>query len=793
MSRELGASASAVPPEVGKGRAIAIYIVLTVGGVLAMLAILSLGHGIHAARPGAGAAEATRATHGDDDIVWRLVLAAAVIIVAARLVGGLFQRINQPQVVGEIVAGVVLGPSLLGRIAPSLSHALFAQQMLPFLDVFSQVGLLFFMFLIGLELDLRLIRGRGQAAATVSHMSIVVPFLLGAGSALVLFPMLGSQSGRFAPFALFLGASMSITAFPVLARILTERGIYKTRLGAITLTCAAVDDVTAWCMLAVVVAVTKSSGAAGALKTVGLAVAFVLAMAFLVRPLLGRLARWHEDRGEIGGGVLAMLFVGILLSALITDRIGIHAIFGAFLFGVIMPKRSELIAELVGKLEDFTVVFLLPLYFAFTGLRTNIGLLGTSPSQWLACLLILGIAVAGKFGGSAIAARLNRLAWRESMAVGVLMNTRGLTELIILNIGLDLKVIPPTLFAMLVIMALVTTFMTTPLLSLLYPADVLDEMIGDASDDERPAGVKRFTILVPIDRPDRAANLVAIALRLVQDDEEEAQILLVRTVRLPGSAYRAGPDIQESLLARTQRSLLPLVQLVEGAGHKAVPIVLPARRPEDAIIRLANERHPDLILMKWHRSLWGDRLLTGTVGQVMRSAPGDVATVVDPANGGFPLGRRSHIVVPYGGGFHEDGAVDIALRLARTSGAHVHLAGPAGEELQLERLAGRASKAYEDTGVWTESVSVGASPEQELVDRAGDADLVVLGVGDRWSAEDRSLGGLRHAVAARANAPTLIVRRGGKASRRGRQPEWIVGPARADVSRADQAADRSLP
>ncbi|GAC1477441.1 MAG: cation:proton antiporter [Acidimicrobiales bacterium] len=782
-----------MPAEVGRGRAIAIYVVLTVGGVVAMWAILSVGHGIRAAQPAVGVVAAVRATRGDEDIVWRVVLAAAVIIVAARVVGGLFQRINQPQVVGEIVAGVVLGPSLLGRVAPSLSDALFAKQMLPFLDVFSQVGLLFFMFLIGLELDLRLIRGRGQAAATVSHMSIVVPFLLGAGLALILFPMLGSQSGRFVPFALFLGASMSITAFPVLARILTERGIYKTRLGAITLTCAAVDDVTAWCMLAVVVAVTKSSGAAGAARTVALAVAFVLAMAFVVRPLLGRLARWHEDRGEIGSSVLAMLFVGILLSALVTDRIGIHAIFGAFLFGVIMPKRSELIAELVGKLEDFTVVFLLPLYFAFTGLRTNIGLLGASPSQWLACLLILGIAIAGKFGGSTIAARLNRLSWRESMAVGVLMNTRGLTELIILNIGLDLKVIPPGLFAMLVIMALVTTFMTTPLLSFLYPADVLDEMIAATEGDDTPEGVNRFTILVPVDRPDRAANLVTIALRLVQDDEEEAQILLLRTVRLPGSAYRAGPSVQESLLARTQRSLIPLVQLVEGAGHRAVPIVLPARRPEDAIIRLAKERQPDLILMKWRRSLWGDRLLTGTVGEVMRSAPGDVATVVDPVDAGFPLDRRSHIVVPYGGGYHEDSGVDLALRLARTSGAQVHLAGPAGEEVQLERLAGRASQAYEDTGVWTESVPVGASPEQELVDHADRADLVVLGVGDRWSADDRSLGGLRHAVAARANAPTLIVRRGGRSSRRQRRPEWIVGPARSALSDADQTADRILP
>jgi K+:H+ antiporter len=780
-------------PATSEGRRVAIrswavYAVLLVAGVVLLAVILRGGQRLQGPRSSSAPA-GTGTAAADTDIVWRLLVASAAIIAAARLVGSLFQRINQPQVVGEITAGVVLGPSVLGRLAPGASSALFARPMLPYLDVFSQVGLLFFMFLIGLELDYRLIRGRGHTAATVSHMSIIVPFLLGASAALVMFPVMGSPSRRFVPFALFLGASMSITAFPVLARILTERGIYKTPLGAITLTCAAVDDVTAWCILAVVVAVTRANGVLAVARTVSLAVAFVLVMVSVVRPLLGRVARWHEDRGEIGGGVLALLFVGILLSAVATDRIGIHAIFGAFLFGAVMPQRSELIAELVAKLEDFTVVFLLPLYFAFTGLRTDVGLLGASPSRWLLCALVVGIAIAGKWGGSAVAARVNGLSTRESVAVGVLMNTRGLTELIILNIGLDLRVIPPELFAMLVIMALVTTFMTTPLLALLYPADVLDRMIGEAAEDDAEGGL---TILLPIDKPERASDLVGTALRLVRPDER-ARLLLLRTVRLPGSAYRAGPRIQESLLSRAQRNLRPLVQMIEAEGHQAVPIVLPTRKPADAIIRLTTERRADLVLMRWHRSLWGERLLTGEVGEVLRHAAADVAVIVDATGRGTTLQRGDRIVVPYGGGFHEDVGLDLALRLARSTGADVQLTGPAEEEQEARRLSTRAAQAYEDTGVWTEPVPVTGEPGTALADRGEHASLIVLGVGDGWAKDKHSLGGLRHTVAARTTTPLMIVRRQGRTARRRRRPEWVTGErAGADMTDATQEISRHL-
>ena len=748
--------------------------ILLYGGMVVLAAVvleIVLRFGDHLKAPTAvGNAPGRDATViSSEQVVWKLLVASAVIIVVARVVGAVFQRINQPQVVGEIVAGIVLGPSVLGAISPGLSHHLFDPKMLPFLDVLAQVGLIFFMFLIGLELDTRLIRGRGHTAATVSHVSIIAPFLLGAVAALVIFPTVGSESGRFVPFALFLGASMSITAFPVLARILTERNIYKSPLGAITLTCAAVDDVTAWCMLAVVVAIARAHGTGSAVLTIGLSVAFIAAMILVVRPLLTRVARYHEDRGQLGGSMLALLFVGILLSALATDRIGIHAIFGAFLFGAIMPQRSEFIGELVGKLEDFTVVFLVPLFFAYTGLRTNIGLLGSDLDLWLTCGLILAVAIVGKWGGSTIAARVMGMHGRQAMALGVLMNTRGLTELIILNIGLDLKVIPPALFAMLVIMALVTTFMTTPLLSVFYRPDELERMAGAAADE----GPRRYQILVPIAKNARAAELLHVAMRLARDSEETAEIVLLRVVQLPGSTYRAGPRARESAINRAAQTLRPLVQLVEGAGYRAVPLTVPARDPADAVARVARERAVDLVLLGWHRSLWGHRVLGGTVGDVLRKAACDVAVVVDPAGTGIALKRDAKILVPHGGGYHEDVGLDLALRLAHASGATVTLVGPDGEE-EGHELAARAAGAYESTGVWTTPMP--AAPDDSggfLIERGREADLVVLGVGDDWAKDQRSLGGLRDAVAARTPAPLIIVRRHGQ--KRMRRPrEWIV-------------------
>lgn len=399
-----------------------------------------------------------------------LLVQVAVVVMAARGVGLLFRRIHQPQVMGEMVAGILLGPSFLGWAWPALSAQLFAPASLGFLSSISQVGLLVFMFLVGLELNPRLLRGRGHTAVVTSHVSITVPFFLGALLAVFLYPRLSDSSVTFTGFALFMGAAMSVTAFPVLARILTERNLLGTRVGVVTLACAAVDDVTAWCILAGVVVLVRADGAGLPLwVTLAGSAAFVLLMIFVVRRGLAGLERRYERRGGVvSQDMLAGILVLVLASAWATEWLGIHALFGAFLAGAVMPKGEGFVAALTEKLEDFTVVLFLPLFFAFTGLRTSIGLV-SGAEMWGYCALIIGVAVAGKFGGSAVAARLTGMPWRESAALGVLMNTRGLMELVILNVGLDIGVISPALFTMMVLMALVTTFMTTPLLVWIYP------------------------------------------------------------------------------------------------------------------------------------------------------------------------------------------------------------------------------------------------------------------------------------------------------------------------------------
>jgi Kef-type K+ transport system membrane component KefB len=336
------------------------------------------------------------------------------------------------------------------------------------------------MFLVGLELDTSLLRKKTHQTLAISHASIVAPFLLGSAIALWLYPALSSSDVPFGVFALFIGVSMSVTAFPVLARILTDREMQKTKMGVLAISCAAVDDVTAWCLLAFVVSVAKAR-VEGAVITIVLAIAYVLFMFFVVRPMTARFAKKQELNKRSSQGAITLVFVGLLASALITESIGIHALFGAFLLGAMVPHDSELARSLKNKLEDVVVVLLLPAFFAFTGMRTELGLVHGS-THWLMCAAIIGVACAGKFGGSAIAARLTGLAWRDSAAVGVLMNTRGLMELIVLNVGLDLKVVSPPLFAMLVIMAVVTTFMTTPMLHLLTRRHPLVEA-GLAAED----------------------------------------------------------------------------------------------------------------------------------------------------------------------------------------------------------------------------------------------------------------------------------------------------------------------
>ena len=399
------------------------------------------------------------------EVLLHVLLALVVIVIAARILGAIFRWLHQPQVMGEVIAGLLLGPSFLGWLAPHVSSQVLPPSIVPFLAVIAQVGIILFMFLVGLELDTGLLRQRTRASIAISHASIVVPFLLGAGLALWLYPRFGGGSISFTAFALFIGVAMSVTAFPVLARILTDTKMQTSRMGVLALACAAVDDVTAWCLLALVVGVARAQPGR-VLITVGAAIAFILFVLVIARRGAVWLGRRQMSQGRTTQPMFATVCVSLLGSALVTERIGIHALFGAFLLGAVVPHDSQLARDIREKCEDLVVVLLLPVFFAFTGVRTHVGLL-KEPADWLFCVVIILIASSGKFGGSFFAARITGSDRREAASLGILMNTRGLMELVVLNVGLDLGVLSPTLFAMFVLMAVVTTLATTPILEAL--------------------------------------------------------------------------------------------------------------------------------------------------------------------------------------------------------------------------------------------------------------------------------------------------------------------------------------
>jgi Kef-type K+ transport system membrane component KefB len=440
---------------------------MVLAAVFAFLFIRSFGETLVAPAAPAGAPGAAGIASGD--VFLHVLFALAAVIVVGRVLGKLFAGIGQPPVIGEVVAGIVLGPSLLGA---EISALILPPAVAPHLGVIAQLGVLLYMFIVGLELNPEVLRGRARVTVATSHASILLPFLLGALLALGLYPRLATSDVSFTNFALFLGIAMSITAFPVLARILTDRRLARTELGTIALSCAAADDVTAWCLLALVVGVTQAH-IDNAMWVIAGALVYIALMLLLVRPAMARvIAPWQSER--LPQGAVALVFVALLLSALTTEWIGIHAIFGAFLLGVIIPHDSAVARTFTRKLEPVVTVLLLPAFFAFTGMRTEIGLVA-GLEQWLICGLIVLVATLGKFGGTFIAARLTGLGWRNAAALGTLMNTRGLMELIVLNIGLDLGVISPTLFAMMVIMALVTTMATAPVLRRLVPHGTGDD------------------------------------------------------------------------------------------------------------------------------------------------------------------------------------------------------------------------------------------------------------------------------------------------------------------------------
>jgi Kef-type K+ transport system membrane component KefB len=407
-------------------------------------------------------------------------LALAAVVIMGRLLGTVFRHVGQPPVIGEVVAGILLGPSLLGAISHEAYTFLLPASVAPGLGLIAQLGVVLYMFLVGVELDTDGLEGQLRSTVGIAFTSIAVPFGLGLWLATRLYEGQAPSGVPLMDFMLFLGVAMSITAFPVLARILADQGITKTPLGRLTLACAAVADVTAWCLLAFIVGVVQSRES-NAVATSILALAFIIFMFVVVRPVAIRLSRRWEGE-EPDRQAVAMALVAVLCSALATEAIGVHAIFGAFLLGAVIPHDSRLARVLEDRIEYLVTILLLPAFFAFMGMRTEIGLV-SGWNAWLTCGAIVVVATVGKFGGALVGARLGRYDWQTSTSLAILMNTRGLMELIVLNVGLDLGVISPTLFTMLVIMAIVTTMATTPVLKLVMP----EAALGRASISPQPS------------------------------------------------------------------------------------------------------------------------------------------------------------------------------------------------------------------------------------------------------------------------------------------------------------------
>jgi len=436
-----------------------------------------------------------------------LLLQIISILIVSRIFSYFFAKIGQPTVIGEILAGIVLGPSLLGLFFPDVFHFLFAAKSLGNLYILSQVGLILFMFTIGMELNIGELKEKMGKIYVISHSSILIPYFFGMLLAYFVYQEFAANQTGFLPFALFIGISMSITAFPVLARIVQEKGLTKTHLGTVAIASAAINDVTAWCVLAAVIAIAKTGSFVSSLYTIGVAILYVIIMLLLIKPFLKRLGEIYHTGEVMNKSIVAFLLLILILSAFTTQAIGIHALFGAFLAGVVMPPLPRFRKLIIDKIEDVSVTLLLPLFFVFTGLRTEIGLLNT-PYLWGICALFITVAVSGKFFGGAFSARILGETWRDSLSIGVLMNTRGLMELIVLNIGYEMGILPPPIFVMLVIMALVTTFMTSPSLSIinkLFPEkNVEEEYIFHQAQ-----GV--FKVLIALGNPENGKTLLNVA------------------------------------------------------------------------------------------------------------------------------------------------------------------------------------------------------------------------------------------------------------------------------------------
>jgi Kef-type K+ transport system membrane component KefB len=526
-----------------------------------------------------------------------LLIQIIVILIISRIFGWIFKKIGQPTVIGEIIAGIILGPSLLGHFFPAISHSLFPPNSLDNLNTLSQIGLILFMFIVGMELDLKILKNRAKEAILISQFSIIFPFALGMILAFFLFQSFSPPGTQFLPYALFIGIAMSITAFPVLARIVREKGMHNSKIGAIVITCAAVDDISGWCLLAAVIAITKAGSFTSSIYVLLMSIVYVFIMVKVVRPFLKRIGELHSSRENLTKSIVAIFFLTLIISSFSTEVIGIHALFGAFIAGTIMPDNPKFRNLFVEKVEDVSMVLFLPLFFVFTGLRTQIGLLNEA-YIWEATGLIFLVAIVGKFAGSTFAARFVKLGWKDSLTIGALMNTRGLMELIVLNIGYELGVLTPEIFAMMVIMALLTTFITGPALSLINKIFKIDY----TSTQPEIISTDKYEILISFGNPERGRSLLRFAYALTKNSIHQTNVTALH--------FSPTNDVSNyNIDEYEQESFSPIITEASSLKQKIVTLFKVSNDITSDIINTANSGKFDLLLIGPGQSIYEGSLL----------------------------------------------------------------------------------------------------------------------------------------------------------------------------------------
>ncbi len=592
------------------------------------------------------------------------LMALAVAIMVVRLLGLALRRLRQPLVVGEMLAGIMLGPSVLGWISPRVFSFVFPPEAIAFVNVFARVAVVLYMFLAGLDLEPKLLRRQTPATGAIAQLGILVPFAAGLLPAFVFFPGMPPEP---AYFGCFLGLAMAVTAFPLLARTLTDRRVHNTPIGSVALSSAALTDLESWCLLAVLLAVIEAR-ALGVVATVLMFAVFAVLLFFAVRPLMLRLSVLYGNRsGRLTQGLLATIFVALLFGSLIGQMIGLGAILAAFALGAVMPHESGMTLELTDRFEDLVLVVLLPTFFVAIGLRTDLTALGVA--QWLLCAALLALGWAAKFGAGALAARLGGFQWREASALGALMNARGLNALIVLDIGFGLGVISPALFTVLVLMTLASTCAAIPIFDWLVPAGSEEKDPAPARISPALGPVRRAAIVVAISNPEGAANLLDIALEANRPDDPPPHV--VALARRPAEGMRSGLREVEQRVAPQSAGLAAALDHVQARGTAVTSQAVWTDDPALDILRAAREAQSEWLLLGAHHSVFGSDLRGGVVRSIAdraESIPVKVAVLTPGLE--QPLNRVFTVV---DNSPHGRAALELGIRLVKRTRRSLHV------------------------------------------------------------------------------------------------------------------------